>query len=74
MMVECIKLVSRCSNLLRGSSLSRCEALIPYRKMLDTRGWDSGSEPDYGIKTSSIMVVEVVAVVIRQCALNNCLW
>ena len=37
------------------------------------RGWDSGYEPNYGVKTSS-MVFEVVAVVIRQCALKNCSW
>ena len=47
--------------------------LVPCRKMIGTRGWDSGSEPQYGIKTSSV-VFEVVAAVIRQCDLNDCLW
>ena len=40
--------------------------------MLGTRGWNSRSETHHGIKTSS-MAFEVVAVVVRQCALNSLL-
>ena len=48
-------------------------ALVPCRKMLGTKKLGQWGEPYYGIKTSSMMF-EVVAVVIRQCALKNCLW
>ena len=43
------------------------------RICLAQRGWDSGFESYYGIKTGS-MIFEVVAVVIRQYSLKNCLW
>ena len=48
-------------------------ALVPCRKMLGTRDQDSGSEPYCGIKSSS-MGFQLVAVVVRQYALSNCLW
>ena len=47
----------------------RCGA----RRCLAQRGWDSGFKSLYGIKRD-LGVFEVVAVVIRQYALKNCLW
>ena len=41
---------------------------------LTLRGWDSGSEPHYGVSRRSQWCIRVVAVVIRQYALKNCLW